>query len=200
MNMRPATDKTNTALLVMDVQKYTLKSLRDANYYIHGLARTIAAARKAGIPVIYVVIGFRPGYPEVHPDNQAFANIKRLNVGLDDPANYKVPDSIAPKPADLLVVKKRYSAFAGSGLDLILKSGQIRHLVLSGISTSGVVLSTLREASDKDYLLTVLADGCADKDDTVHQMLMEKIFPRQARLTTIDQWCDEISGAPAEHI
>lgn len=183
---------TDTALLVMDVQKYTLRSLKDANYYIHGIARALSAARQAGMPVIYVVVGFRPGYPEVHPDNQAFMNMKKLNVGLDDPDNYTVPDSIGPKGDDLMVIKKRFSAFTGSGLDLILRSRQIRHLVLAGISTSGVVLSTLREASDKDYRITVLADGCADKDETVHQMLLERIFPRQARLTTIEDWCADI--------
>lgn len=183
---------TDTALLVMDVQKYTLRSLKDANYYIHGIARALSAARQAGMPVIYIVVGFRPGYPEVHPDNQAFMNMKKLNVGLDDPDNYAVPASIGPKADDLVVIKKRFSAFAGSGLDLILRSKQIRHLVLAGISTSGVVLSTLREASDKDYRITVLADGCADKDETVHQMLLERIFPRQARLTTIEDWCSDI--------
>ena len=182
----------DTALLVMDVQKYTLKSLKDANYFIHGIARAIAAARQAGMPVIYVVVGFRPGYPEIHPDNQAFASIKKMDIGLDHPDSYTVPDSIGPKADDLLVVKKRFSAFAGSGLDVLLSARQIRHLVLAGISTSGVVLSTLREASDKDYRLTVLADGCADKDETVHQVLLERIFPRQARLTTIEDWCDEI--------
>lgn len=182
----------DTALLIMDVQKYTLKSLNDANYYIHGIAKAVGAARKAGIPIIYAVVGFRPGYPEVHPDNQAFSRIKSLNVGLDDPDNYTVPASIGPKQGDLLVVKKRFSAFAGSGLDLIVRSRQIRHLVLAGISTSGVVLSTLREASDKDYQLTVLADGCADKDETVHQLLLERIFPRQAQLTTIDDWCESV--------
>lgn len=178
----------DTALLVMDVQRHTLKSLKDANYYIHGIARAIAGARKAGIPVIYVVVGFRPGYPEVHPDNLAFSNIKNANIGLDDPDNYAIPDAIAPKPEDLLLIKKRYSAFAGSGLDLVLRAKQIRHLVMAGISTSGVVLSTLREASDKDFKITVLADGCFDRDDTVHQVLMERVFPRQSLIITIEDW------------
>ncbi|SDZ74215.1 Nicotinamidase-related amidase [Arachidicoccus rhizosphaerae] len=178
----------DTALLVMDVQKHTIKSLKDPNYYIHGIARAIAGARKAGIPVMYVVVGFRAGYPEVHPDNLAFSNIKNTNVGLDDAANYAIPDAIAPKAEDLVLIKKRFSAFAGSGLDLILRARQIRHLVMAGISTSGVVLSTLREASDKDFKITVLADGCSDRDDTVHQVLMERVFPRQSLIITIDDW------------
>ena len=61
-------------------------------------------------------------------------------------------------------------------------------MVLTGISTSGVVLSTLREAADKDYQLTVLADCCADGDEEVHHVLTTKVFPRQADVFTVDEW------------
>lgn len=182
-------NNNDTALLIMDVQTHTLKSLKDANYYVHGIAKATAAARQAGVPIIYIVVGFKPGYPEVHPDNKAFASIKKMDVGLDNADNYAVPASIGPKQGDLLLIKKRFSAFAGSGLDLILRAKQIKHLVLAGISTSGVVLSTLREAADKDFKITVLADGLSDKDETVHQVLLERVFPRQALVTTIDDWC-----------
>ena len=64
----------------------------------------------------------------------------------------------------------------------------IQHLVLSGFATSGVVLSTLREAADKDYVLTVLEDGCADRDPEVHRVLTTKIFPRQANVVTVEEW------------
>jgi nicotinamidase-related amidase len=65
------------------------------------------------------------------------------------------------------VVKKRVSAFSGSDLEVLLRSLDVTHLVLTGIATSGVVLSTLREAADKDYRLTVLSDGCLDGDEEV---------------------------------
>jgi len=61
-------------------------------------------------------------------------------------------------------------------------------MVLTGIATSGVVLSTVREASDKDYQLTVLADACGDGDEEVHRVLVEKVFPRQADVLTTDEW------------
>ncbi|HEY3883138.1 MAG TPA: isochorismatase family protein, partial [Trebonia sp.] len=61
-------------------------------------------------------------------------------------------------------------------------------LVLAGISTSGVVLSTLRQAADLDYRLIVLEDACADRDDEVHRVLTGKVFPRQAVVTTADEW------------
>jgi nicotinamidase-related amidase len=61
-------------------------------------------------------------------------------------------------------------------------------LVLAGIVTSGVVLSTLRQAADLDYRLTVLADGCLDSDPDVHWVLLEKVFPRQADVVSIAGW------------
>ncbi|MET4645880.1 nicotinamidase-related amidase [Streptomyces atratus] len=67
------------------------------------------------------------------------------------------------------------------------------HLVLTGLATSGVVLSTLRQAADLDYRLTVLADGCGDADPEVHRVLTEKVFSRQADVTTIDNWISDLA-------
>jgi nicotinamidase-related amidase len=80
------------------------------------------------------------------------------------------------------------SAFAGSDLDVLLRSGGIDHLVLAGIVTSGVVLSTVRQAADLDYRLTALADGCLDADPDVHQVLLQKVFTHQAEVTSIADW------------
>ena len=51
-----------------------------------------------------------------------------------------------------------------------------------------MVLSTLRQAADLDFRLVVLADACADGDPEVHRVLTEKVFPRQAQVTTTDDW------------
>jgi nicotinamidase-related amidase len=80
------------------------------------------------------------------------------------------------------------SAFSGSDLDVLLRGVGADALILAGISTSGVVLSTLRQAADLDYRLTVLADACADRDPEVHRVLTEKVFPRQALVATTDEW------------
>lgn len=85
------------------------------------------------------------------------------------------------------------SAFAGSNLEVILRGKQIENLVICGISTSGVVLSTVREATDKDYVITVLSDACLDSDPEVHRVLTEKVFPRQAEVLTVDAWTQTLS-------
>jgi nicotinamidase-related amidase len=65
---------------------------------------------------------------------------------------------------------------------MILRSNDIETLVMCGIATSGVVLSTLRHAADFDYRLVVVRDCCSDSDSTVHACLLDKVFPRQAEV------------------
>jgi nicotinamidase-related amidase len=115
-------------------------------------------------------------------------------MGLDDPAT-QIHPAVGPEDGDVVVVKKRVSAFTGSDLEVVLRSLEVRSLVLTGIATSGVVLSTLRQAADLDYDLTVLADGCADADPEVHRVLTEKIFPRQASVITTKEWIQGRAGA-----
>ena len=71
---------------------------------------------------------------------------------------------------------------------MVLRAQAVQTLVLTGIATSGVVLSTLRQAADLDYGLVVLRDGCADADEEVHRVLLDKVFPRQADVLTVDEW------------
>ncbi len=179
----------NTALLVMDVQSATVKMLKDAMPFINSITKAIQTARSNKIPVIYIVIGFRKGYPEVSPNNKSFALLKNGTMNLDMEEAFQVHASVAPQPGDVIITKKRTSAFTGSDLEIILRSFGIKHLLLSGISTSGVVLSTLREAADKDYVITVFSDCCADMDEEVHRVLTTKIFPRQADVINIEKWC-----------
>ena len=116
--------------------------------------------------------------------NKAFQALRRTaSAHLVDPN-----PAIAPTGDDIVVVKRRVSAFSGSDLEVFLRARDIRHLILAGIATSGVVLSTIREAADKDYQLTVLSDLCVDFDAEVQSVLLEKVFPRQADVITSQQW------------
>jgi len=93
--------------------------------------------------------------------------------------------------------QRRVSAFTGSDLEVVLRAAGIDHLVLTGIATSGVVLSTLRQAADLDYRLTVLADGCLDADPEVHRVLTDKVYPRQADVLRISEWTDSLAKPAA---
>jgi nicotinamidase-related amidase len=176
------------ALLVMDMQSRIVDMIGDHDALLKNTRTAIDQAHAKNIPVIYVVVTFRPGFPEVSPNNKSFSTIKERQASFADPKGSEVHPDIAPQEKDILVTKRRVSAFAGSDLEVLLRSLSITKMILCGIATSGVVLSTLREAADKDYQLTVLSDCCADMDPEVHQVLLSKVFPRQADVMTVEEW------------
>jgi nicotinamidase-related amidase len=180
--MKATENKDKTALLVMDVQGATMKLLKEANKFINLLADAIKLARENQIPVIYIVVGFRKGYPDVSRNNKSFSVLKSGQLYLDQPESMTIPASVSPLADDVVITKKRVSAFTGSDLEVVLRSLEIKHIILAGIATGGVVLSTLREAADKDYKITILSDCCADADDEVHRILINKVFPKQAEV------------------
>jgi len=179
---------TNTALLVMDMQEGILSRFPGTETLIGNVAKAIASARHKNIPVIYVTVGFRQGAPEINTNNKTFAGGRErfANVNMDEFT--KVHQQLAPLAGEVSVMKRRVSAFTGSDLEVVLRAFGIRHMVLTGIATSGVVLSTIREAADKDYQLSVIADCCADADEEVHRVLTTKVFPRQADVITVEEW------------
>jgi nicotinamidase-related amidase len=192
------TARPPAALLVMDLQNAIVERLGDETV-LDRAAAAVAAARGAGVPVVFVRVAFRPGLPEVSERNKTFAAIRasgRTDAFADAEATAIHP-RVAPTPDEVVVTKRRVSAFAGSDLDVVLRAGGIEELVLCGIATSGVVLSTLRQAADLDYRLTVLRDACADADAEVHRVLTEKVFPRQADVVDVADWAAGLGRAPA---
>ena len=182
-------ENNKTALLVMDMQMGILGRLpQQGAEIVKTVAGAINVAREKDIPVIFVRVGFRKGLPEISPANKMFSAVKNQLLSGDLDAFMQIHTGLGMIEEDLIVNKKRVSAFSGSDLEMILRAKNISHLVLTGIATSGVVLSTLREAFDKDYQLTVLSDGCADADEEVHQFLIQKLFSKQGDVMTIDDW------------
>ncbi|ACV63546.1 isochorismatase hydrolase [Desulfofarcimen acetoxidans DSM 771] len=181
-----------TALLVMDMQNGIVSRFAGNGKVLLPFQKAVEAARRHSIPVIFVRVAFREGYPEVSPRNKSFSAISGFGGMTVSETATQIHESVQPQPGEPLVTKLRVSAFTGNDLEVILRSRQIDTLVLCGIATSGVVLSTLREAADKDFALKVLSDACLDADPEVHRVLTEKVFPRQANVLTVDAWIDTL--------
>jgi nicotinamidase-related amidase len=127
-------------------------------------------------------------HPEISMRNKTFSAFKEsASLLLGSESTEPHPRLIRGK-GEAIVAKKQISAFAGSDLALILRAHNVGHLLVAGIATSGVVLSTVREAADLDYRLTVLADICLGDDDEVHRVLTHKVFPRQADVIGSSDW------------
>jgi len=177
-----------TALLVMDLQTDILGRVGEkAAAVLERTSGVIAAAREAQLPIIYVVVGFRPGYPELSPRNASFAAVSQAGRFVVAIPGSDIAPAVRPHDGDVVVVKHRVSAFAGTDLEMILRAKGIDTLVLLGIATGGVILSTVRHGADADYRLVVVQDCCADADEEVHRVLTEKVLPRQATVVSASE-------------
>ncbi|HEY2001982.1 MAG TPA: isochorismatase family cysteine hydrolase [Acidobacteriaceae bacterium] len=176
-------DPAHTAVLSMDCQAgivsiYT-REAKDA--FLARVASVLKHARAAGMTVIHVQVGFRPGFPEISSRNALFAAIQTSEQHQQlfrEPLG-AIPEIIAPQNDEIVITKHRISAFAGTDLAMILRAKNIDTLVLCGIATSGVVLSTLTDAADADYRLAVIGDCCADLDSALHDCLIQRFFPKR---------------------
>jgi nicotinamidase-related amidase len=188
----PGIDPRRTALLVMYYQGGILSRLGTAESLLASAADAIAVVRGHGGQIGYVRVAFEDADYDAVPPHSRFASVGQ-DMHSDSPAT-AVHDSVAPEPGDITVRKTRVGAFSTTDLDQQLRERGITTLILAGISTSGVVLSTVRDAADRDYQVLVLADACADPAPGVHEFLTEKIFPRQARVITSAELKDVLSG------
>jgi nicotinamidase-related amidase len=171
-----------TAVLAMDCQPGIVAAYSNDDGLLQRAAQVLQDARQAGMPVIHIRVGFRPGLPEVSARNPLFGAIKANpeRLQLFSGAAGEIHSALGPEPTDIVITKHRVSAFTGTDLAMILRAFEIDTLILFGIATSGVVLSTLLEASDADFRLFVIADCCADRDQELHRVLLENLFPRRA--------------------
>lgn len=176
-------DPSHTVVLALDCQTGVISVYaKPQGDFITRVSSVLNAARGAGMAVIHVQVGFRPGLPEVSVRNKLFGAIKASKPHQEffQGSSGEIHPLLGPKPDDIIVVKHRISAFAGTDLEMILRAREIHTIVMFGIATSGVVLSTLLQASDADYRLVVVENCCADLDMELHAALITRLFPARA--------------------
>jgi nicotinamidase-related amidase len=170
-----------TALLLMDFQPAIMAGIADTEALLDRAHAALAWARSEKVLVVYVRVAFAAeDFAAVPTHNKAFATVAANQFLADGSPESNIHESFDVQDDDIVVRKTRFGAFSTTDLYASLHSQGIDTLVVAGISTAGVVLSTLRDAADEDYRLFVLADATADHDPDVHRVLTEKVFPHQA--------------------
>ncbi len=178
----PALDPKRTAMLVMDFQQEIVQRMPGQEPLLERVRQAIAHVREHGGTIGYVRVAFTEEDWAAIPASAMFAQVGQSRMmHHEDPAT-AIHDSLAPEPGDIVVRKTRVGAMSTTDLDRQLRDRGIDTLVLAGISTSGVVLSTLVEATDRDYRLYVLSDGTEDPDEQARDVLLGRIFPRRAQV------------------
>jgi nicotinamidase-related amidase len=171
----------------MDYQVGLLDRLDEDDGLVAAMAEAIATVRAAGGQVGYVRVAFDDADLEGVPATSMMAPTiaaRGQDLHADSPASVIHP-GVRPEPGDIVVRKTRVGAFSTTDLHDHVQDRGITTLVLAGISTSGVLPSTVRDAHDRDYRLLVLEDASADPQPGVHDFLMERILPRQADVVTV---------------
>ena len=183
----------HTAVLTLDMQIGVLNFLKSVNIdqLVTAASKVVNFARKNEFLLVHVGIGFEAGHPELPEYGPSMFRIVKDNKMFQkgSPESYVLPQLF--ESDDIFIYKHRVSAFTGNSLQLILQAHQITHLVLMGIATSGIVLSTLRYAADCDYSNVVIQDACADLDEEVDKVLKTKVFVKQARVISADEFLEE---------
>ena len=181
-------EPSRAALLVMDYQTGIVARVPgDADGLLARTASLIDAARAAGVTIAYVRVGFTAEDIAAMPETAQMRAAARAGgeaIAADSPST-RIDERIAPADGDIVVRKTRVGAFSSTDLDGRLRERGIDTLLLAGIATSGCVLSTIRDAADRDYRQLVVADACADPDPEVHEFLLTRIFARHSEVVSV---------------
>ena len=165
----------NAAVVIMDFQEDIVGTVaRNPERVVDRANSVLQSARDNGVPVIYVV----------HHGGR-FA---------DDTPGRAIHRGLSPATGEVVLVKTKTSPFSTTGIDVLLRQMRVDTLILLGVATSGCVLSTVRWAFDLEYKLIVVEDACDDADEQVHEVLTQKIYPRQSTVVTADELGQMISG------
>lgn len=174
-----------TALMLMDYQPAVLSHAPNPEAVLENAQSALSWARENGVKVVFVRVAFAPEDYDTIPDHhKAFATMKQGRLFPDGDPSLEIHPALEVDDGDIVVRKTRYGAFSTTNLHVLLGNESINTLVMGGISTAGVVLSTVRAASDQDYRIFVLADATDDQDPEVHRVLIEKVIPLHADVIT----------------
>lgn len=176
-----------TALVVMHYQTDILALFPSvAPTLLSNTRKLCDAARARDVSVYFAKIHFSPGYPEVSPLNRNGQGIRHLGLFVDD----QISPELGRQATEPLIIAHRASVFFGTDLQVRLSAQGIDTLLMVGIASTGVVLSSVAYASDADFRLITVKDCCYDPDQIVHDHLFSTAFESR---TTVLSLADALS-------
>ena len=131
-------------------------------------ARAIAAARRAGVAVGFVRVGFSDDYRECPAASPLFTVVREYGILKLSSWGGSLHPDLPVEPGDLQVVKHRVSPFFATPLEMLLRTAGVGHVYCSGVSTQAVVQACVRDAHDRDFRVTGLEDCCSAASQEEH--------------------------------
>ena len=188
-------DPRRTALIAYDVCRRALTP-NDENRrakmrpVLDAWVGLIATARSVGIPVIYTTPVSRADSADVvllPTDLSAETATPSLTNAIEGTAEAGFPDEIAPRPEDYVFLKRRPSAFYGTGVVELLRMLRRDTIVIGGGATNRGVETSIREAFNYDLSVVVVRDCCWSGDAAAHAYSLDNAMRMYARVRTLEQ-------------
>ena len=188
-------DRRRTALIAYDVCRRALVPSDQARRaamrpVLDAWVRMISLARRAGVPVIYTTPVSRADRADVillPTDLSAETGVPPLTNGIEGTPEAGFPDEIAPGPEDFVFLKRRPSAFYGTGLAELLRMLRRDSIVIGGGATNRGVETSVREAFNLDLACVVVRECCWSGDAAAHAYSLDTAMKMYARIRTLDQ-------------
>lgn len=190
---------TKTALLLLDLQNEMVdptgkigggglaKIVAERNV-LSNAATALEAARKQGLVVAHVRLGFRPDYADCLSVAPRIAKLKASGAAIVGSWGCDFPVEIVPLPSEPIFTKQCVNPFFNTGLMIWLLHQGVTDLVIGGVVTNLVVEATARAADDAGFAVTVLEDCCAAPNPAWHQFAIESILPVFAKISTVAEF------------
>jgi ureidoacrylate peracid hydrolase len=191
---------SHAALLIIDMQKDfcietmatagTGRDLSRTKAIIPSLSRLLRGARDAGVLVVH--IGFSTLPNNLSDSGPWLAQRRRSpyaneSIAMEGSEGAEFIDELAPEAGEVTVRKHRYSGFAGTNLDLILRSRDVRTCIVTGVSTNVCVESTFRAAFDLGYYVVVPRDATASWSQELGEAALANVTHRFGLVTSVDE-------------
>jgi nicotinamidase-related amidase len=185
---------TKTALLLIDVTNEVLHEKGTLGGDLHKVAeglleavrRLVFWAHEHDVPIIWVRTAFRPGYIDASHAMRATAGDLNGRL-LDGTWGAELVDNLGLASSDIVITKKRPSAFLGTELNFVLRGLKIERLIVGGTSTNWAVESTVREAESLDYQVVVASDATGARMGHLHEAALLSIASRYGQVKPVDE-------------
>lgn len=145
----------------------------------HGTLQCLAdlqqIVRASGGKVIHVHLGFSPDYTDHPQQSRLLGGASAAGILQSGTTSTAFYHAVAPLDGDVIIEKKRISAFFGTELESILRSFDIQEVLIAGVATDIAVQSAARDAHDRDFIVKVAANACAAASDQDHTSALENI-------------------------
>lgn len=189
----------HTALLIIDMQKdfctpgfgaeQAGRDLSMARSVIPNIARLLEVARQAGVTIAHVGFSTAPGHGSdsgVWLSQRRRSTFSSEHLCITGSEGAKFVEELGPREGEFVVPKRRYSAFTGTDMDLLLRARGVRSVIATGVSTNVCVETTSRAAFELDYYVCVPPDATGSWSRELHEGSLANIRHRFGLTPTVD--------------